>query len=96
MKCLETRITADGFKRRRYRHEDGRTVRTIEVPIEVWSSINKQGSARNRAAAWGRARERDALRVKAQELMRAGWKPLAVSSELGVPTRTLQRWRKGQ
>lgn len=96
MRCLETRLTAEGFKRRRYRHPDGRTVRTIEVPIEVWNAINKQGTASNRAAAWKRARERDALRVKAQELMRAGWKPLAVSSELGVPARTLQRWRAKQ
>jgi hypothetical protein len=93
-RCLETRTTKDGFKRRKYQAVNGVITRTIEVPIEVWNHINRMGRASDRAAQWRRTRERDALRMKACELMQAGWKPLAVSSELGVPVRTLQRWKE--
>ena len=92
MKCLETRATPEGFKRRRYQREDGLRVTTIEVPLSVWQSINSQGRGADRAAQWGRERNREAIRARAVALVRDGWKPLAVASEMGLAVRNVQRW----
>lgn len=92
MKCLETRKTTEGFKRRRYQCEDGSRITTIEVPLSVWNSINKQGRGADRAAQWARERAREATRIKAVELVRSGWKPIAVASELGLAVRNVHRW----
>jgi hypothetical protein len=92
VKCLETRRTPEGFKRRRYERTDGVRITTVEVPIELWSTFNRQGRG-NRLAGWTRARERDALRLRALEQQRLGWKAIASAHELGVPVRTVQRWR---
>lgn len=94
-KCLETRCTEDGFKRRRYLRADGVRITTIEVPMSVWKSLNRTGRAKNRFAEWTRERKREATRLRAVELVRAGWKRIAVASELGVPLRTVQGWTKG-
>ena len=95
MKILETRTTADGFKRRRYETPAGR-ITTIEVPIAVWNGINKQGRARDRAAQWTNARARDAARMEALRLHRQGWRTIAVASAIGTPVRTVQRWLKNE
>lgn len=94
MKCLETRRTPEGFKRRRYVTPEGVRFSTIEVPLPVWNAINKQGHAHDRAKQWARARARDALRMRAIEHLRQGWKAIASAHELGVPVRTVERWRK--
>lgn len=97
-RCLETRLAPDGLSKwRRYRYPDGRTFKTIEVPIEVWNGINKQGNAtvHDRAAGWLRARKRDELRERARQLHDEGWKALAIASELSKPVRTVQRWVTG-
>lgn len=86
MKILETRTTQDGFKRRRYLYADGRRLTTIEIPLRVWNAVGKEPKKQNRI-------KREALKARALELLDAGWKPLAVSSELDVPVRTLQRWK---
>lgn len=93
MRCLEVRETSDGFRRRRYVTDAGVRVSTIEVPLEVWHSINKQGRASDRATEWRRARARDEVKAKALELIRSHWKVVAVAHELKVPVRTIQRWR---
>lgn len=41
MKCLETRKTPDGYKRRRYQLDDGTRQTTIEIPINLWYQIQK-------------------------------------------------------
>ena len=92
MKCLETRATPEGFRRRRYLRDDGVRFSTIEVPLAVWQSINSAGRARDRFAQWSRERSREATRLRAVELVTAGWRRIAVASELGVSVRSVQRW----
>ena len=41
MKCLETRKTPDGYKRRRYELDDGQRQTTIEIPMDLWNQIQK-------------------------------------------------------
>jgi Homeodomain-like domain len=94
VKCLETRTTPEGYKRRRYESAGGLRHTTIEVPLIVWSGINKQGRANNRAAAWTRARGRESKQLQAQHLVAHGWRKAAVAAELGVPLRTVQRWTR--
>lgn len=95
MKCLETRTTSDGFRRRRYETSAGR-ITTIEVPLEVWNAINKQGRASNRASQWTRARDRDAAKLEAIRLHREEWRTIAIASAIGRPVRTVQRWLKSE
>lgn len=39
MKCLETRTTPEGFKRRRYENEDGLRTTTVEIPLSVFNEL---------------------------------------------------------
>jgi DNA-binding NarL/FixJ family response regulator len=94
MKCLETRRTPEGFKRRRYLRDDGGRFSTIEVPAELWEWMNGRGRSRNRLAEILREREREAVRQAARALLAEGWKPLAVAHQLNVSVRTVERWRK--
>jgi hypothetical protein len=91
MKCLETRTRA-GLRYRRYRTEDGVTVRTVEVPLEVWTTIVKAGRARDRIAEYTRRQQRVSLRVSVEALLTDGWKPIAAAHAHGIPLRTVQRW----
>lgn len=92
-RCLSTRSTPEGFRRRRYETSDGLRFSTIEVPTVVWNYLNRQGSAKNRAAQAFRAMARANLRMKARALAALpGWRTLAIASELDVPVRTVQRW----
>lgn len=38
--------------------------------------------------------EKSKLKAKAYQLENAGWKTIAIASELGKPVRTIQRWLK--
>lgn len=93
MKCLETRKQPNGTTRRRYRTEDGLIVWTVEVPEAVWNFLNKQGRGNDRLAANLRARARVEKRTEALRMIEDGWKAIAVSHELGVSVRTIERWR---
>lgn len=90
-RCLETRATPEGHKRRRY--TDG-VVRwtTIEVPLEAWRALNHQGRGNDRTAARQRALERARQRARAQALHQQGWKPLAIAHAMSIPVRTIHRW----
>lgn len=92
MRVLQTRTTPEGFKRRRYESAGGLRWSTIEVPVEVWNGINRQGHARNRAEQWQRARERDSMRLQARKLHAAGRTPAEIHKTLNVPKRTIYRW----
>lgn len=92
MKCLETRTTAEGYKRRRYATAAGHRFSTIEIPLEVWVRVNGVGRQRDRAAQANRALEREGLRRQALALCAAGRTPRDASAALGVPKRTIQRW----
>lgn len=95
MKCLETRRTADGFKRRRY-EDNGVRFTTIEVPVTVWNAINKQGRAKDRAAQAGRALARTQLRARVLGYRDAGWAAGKAAYVACVPLRTVQRWFSGK
>lgn len=93
MKCIDSRPSPDG-RRRKYRHPGGLITETIEVPLVVWRHVNTQGRGSNRIEAFRRTIERRRMKHCAVELVRAGWKPLAVAHEIGIPVRTVQRWAK--
>lgn len=95
MKCLETRRTADGFKRRRY-EDAGVRFTTIEVPVTVWNAINRQGRAKDRAAQHERALARTQLRLRVLAYRDGGASPAKVAYVVGVPLRTVQRWFSGK
>lgn len=94
MRCLSTRLTPDGFKRRRYELEPGVRFSTIEVPVEVWQGINRAGRGNDRTEAWQRARTRDRLQCRALEHQREGRSARESARMLGVALRTVQRWRR--
>lgn len=93
-RVLETRRDKDGFRQRRYRSTEGVVYQTIEIPLEVWRGINRQGHGNDRRAAWERSINRQTTRALAIQHMHEGWKAIASAHELGVPVRTIQRWRK--
>lgn len=95
MKCLETRRTADGFKRRRY-EDNGVRFTTIEVPITVWNEINKQGRAKDRAAQHERAHGCAMVKHQVHIYRDFGDSPATASEIYGVPMRTVQRWFSGK
>lgn len=94
MKCLSTRVSPSGLKRRRYERDDGSRFSTVEVPAEVWDSLNREGRGRDRIAAKARVNARQALKELVRMDAARGVKAIASAHELGVPVRTVQRWRK--
>ena len=86
MRCLETRETPDGLKRRRYEVAGVRErVTTYEVPAQVLRALGMR-SVREHLAAFHRgllAREK-AARLKDAVRERDDWKATAVAHELGI------------
>jgi len=91
---LETRLTDEGFKRRRYEADNGHRWSTIEIPLALWKQMNCQGRARNRTLQINRMQKRKSTKAKLLSRLLAGEKPLAISFETGLALRTLQRWKK--
>lgn len=92
MKCLETRTTRDGFRRRRYRTDYGTTITTIEVPEAIWrGTVNLKVAAR-RTVGWRKTQAWDKLYFQSSQHKAAGWKALASAHELGLNVRIVQRW----
>jgi hypothetical protein len=92
VKCVDTR-RKDGLTRRRYRDADGVIHRTVEVPLEVWASINGQGRLGDRMQQCLNRKARITLRCEVERRLADGWKPLAIAHELRVSLRTVQRWK---
>lgn len=93
MKCLSTRTTPEGFKRRRYESEHGSRHTTIEVPLTLWTYMNKAGRSRNRVDQIMRAQARQHLKAAAIKMAAMPeWRTIAIANELGMPVRTVQRW----
>ena len=92
MKCLSTRRTPDGFKRRRYEDSNGVRFTTIEVPMPVWKGVASGPRVAARLVKWLHGREMAGRRARALALHAAGWKPEAIANEVGVTTRSVQRW----
>lgn len=92
MKCLETRQTPEGFKRRRY--ESAAKVRhtTIEVPIEIWRRVNTVGSQQDRATQVQRTLDRDSQQRQAVSLCATGKSMRATARAMQLPEATVRRW----
>lgn len=93
-KVIATRTLPNGYIRRRRVDAAGVRHWTIEVPETVWNGINKQGRDNDRAAAFARVVNRAALELRALQHLQDGWKAIASAHDLGVPLRTVQRWRR--
>lgn len=92
MKCLSTRRTPEGFKRRRYQRDDGTRFNTIEVPEELWNTVNRKGlTPADRHFA---VQARQVVKDAALNHLAAGWNATASAEELNVPVSTINRWRK--
>ena len=94
MKCLQTRKTAEGWRRRRYESASGVRSTTIEVPIEIWRRVNSVGRQRDRAAEAMRAIDRQSLKRQVLSLIAMGRPTREVAVALGASLRTVQRWAK--
>lgn len=92
-KCLETRVK-DGLKWRRYRTDAGAVYTTYEIPTEVFHGIVPTGMFESRVESWYREQRRKEKRALVERLLREGWKPLAIASEVGCVERTVQKVRK--
>lgn len=93
MKVIESRVSAEGYRRRRYEDPKGVRSTTIEVPLDVWQAVISCTRSKDRAAEVVRARKRFALQGRAVRHWLEGWKAIASAHELNVPVRTVQRWR---
>lgn len=85
MKCLETRTTIEGFKRRRY-EDNGARFTTIEVPIDLWKKLCIK------AIRKGIRADRAAEIQRAKLLRQNEWSVDEISVELGVSMSTVVTW----
>jgi hypothetical protein len=92
-RCIDSRPTSEGYRKRRYRDDLDVETTTIEVPMTVWKAINKQGRDNDRAAQHMRMVEKRRKIATACKHWHLGWKAIASAHEIGVPVRTVQRWR---
>lgn len=96
LRCLETRETPDGLKRRRYEVEGVRErITTYEVPAQVLRAIG-MSLVRQHVDAFYRgleAREK-AARLKDAVREREGWKATALAHELGITEARVRQIRK--
>ncbi len=95
MKCVDSR-PSDAGRRRKYIDDDGVKHETIEVPLTLWRALTRVGRAQDRAAEWKRARARGLLQQAALNDKAAGIGATASARTLGLPVRTVQRWRAMQ
>ena len=91
-RCLETRRTPEGFRRRRY-EQDGVRFTTIEVPLKVWREVARADRVRAAVERHRRVQAAATLRTQALQLLSEGWKPSAVASHLNVADSTVRSWR---
>lgn len=93
MKCIETRVRQDGIRRRVYITDDGRRVRTYEVPQQVLSEMGKKmlAEALRKAAV---VEHRAKRKVQIMQRIREGVKPLAIAHEFGVTDERVRQIRR--
>ena len=82
MKCLEVRVTSEGFKRRRYRLADGRRLTTFEIPDTVLANVGRTRLAQA-MSQFMRGEASRARRARIEALLNEGWKPTAIAHECG-------------
>jgi DNA-binding NarL/FixJ family response regulator len=95
VKCLSTRTTPEGFKRRRYQSAGGLRHTTIEIPFEVWQELNKDGKGTSHAAAVAEAQDSASRQLQVISLLRSGMPAIEVSMRTGIQLSTVHRWGAG-
>lgn len=97
MKCLETRLRADGIRARRYELDDGRRITTFELPATVLKGVGMK-RLREQMTVWQRGErqrtEIHARRQRIEELLREKVKPTAIAHEVGVTEERVRQIRK--
>jgi hypothetical protein len=91
-KCLETRVK-DGLKWRRYRTPTGAVYTTYEIPTEIFHGVVPASKFASRVESWYREQRRKEKRALVERLLREGWKPLAIASEVGWAEKTVTKIR---
>lgn len=92
-RVLSTRMGVDGLPRRRRVSESGFAFTTVEVPLEVWTALNKTGRGNDRMAGWLRKVASDNLRKQAIDMYRRGiTKGWWIAEQLKIPDRTVRHW----
>jgi protein-disulfide isomerase-like protein with CxxC motif len=93
MKCLETRVRADGIKMRRYELEDGRRTTTFELPASVVKAIGLK-RVQEFMEIWQRGEKQRSRRQRIEELLRERVKPTAIAHEVGCTDQRVRQIRK--
>ena len=97
MKCLETRMRADGIRTRRYELEDGRRMTTFELPATVIKGIGVK-RVQEFMQIWQRGEkarsETKSRRDRITEMLEQGIKPAAIAHEVGCTEQRVRQIRK--
>ena len=97
MRCLETRLRADGIRARRYELDDGRRITTLELPATVLKGVGMK-RLREQMVVWQRGEqqrtETHARRQRIEELLREKVKPTAIAHEVGCTDQRVRQIRK--
>lgn len=97
MKCLETRMRADGIRTRRYELDDGRRMTTFELPATVIKGIGIK-RVQEFMQIWQRGEkaraETKTRRERIVELLDQKIKPTAIAFEVGVTEARVRQIRK--
>jgi hypothetical protein len=97
MRCLQTRLRADGIRTRRYELDDGRRITTLELPATVLKGVGMK-KLQEQMATWQRGEKRraetHARRQRIEELLRERVKPTAIAHEVGCTEERVRQIRK--
>lgn len=97
MRCLETRLRADGIRTRRYKLDDGRRITTFELPATVLKGVGMK-RIQEQMAVWQRGEKQRAAtntrRQRIEELLREKVKPTAIAHEVGCTDERVRQIRK--
>jgi protein-disulfide isomerase-like protein with CxxC motif len=97
MRCLQTRLRADGIRARRYELDDGRRITTFELPATVLKGVGMK-KLQEQMATWQRGEklrtETHARRQRIEELLRENVKPTAIAHEVGCTDQRVRQIRK--
>lgn len=91
---LSSRRRASGLVSRRRETPEGVRYSTVELPASVLWGVTTAARLEARLRAFERGLATASTRARALSLLAQGWKPLAVAAELGLATRTVQRYRR--
>lgn len=97
MKCLETRMRADGIRSRRYELEDGRRITMLELPATVLKGIGMK-RVQEFMEIWQRGEKArsgsHSRRQRIEQMLAENIKPTAIAHEVGVTETRVRQIRK--